>query len=98
MPSEDNNITVLQTRVRQLILKFKDLKAENDELYAELDKKEQEIAELNRNADSLKKDYDSLKLARMMAISDQDVEDTKARMAKLIREVNKCIALLKGES
>jgi len=98
MPSEDNNITVLQTRVRQLILKFKDLKAENDELYAELDKKEQEIAELNRNQDSLKKDYESLKLARMMAISDQDVEDTKARLAKLIREVNKCIALLKGES
>ena len=98
MPSEDNNITVLQTRVRQLILKFKELKAENDELYAELDKKEQEIAELNRNQDSLKKDYESLKLARMMAISDQDVEDTKARLAKLIREVNKCIALLKGES
>ena len=98
MPSEDNNITVLQTRVRQLILKFKDIKAENDELYAELDKKEQEIAELNRNADSLKKDYESLKLARMMAIGDQDIENTKARMAKLIREVNKCIALLKGEN
>ena len=39
-------------------------------------------------------DYDSLKMAKMMTISDNDMEATQKRIAKLIRDVNKCITLL----
>ena len=41
-----------------------------------------------------KHDYDSLKMAKMMTISDSDMETTQKRIAKLIRDVNKCITLL----
>ena len=40
---------------------------------------------------SSESDYDSLKMAKMMTISDNDMEATQKRIAKLIRDVNKCI-------
>ena len=42
-------------------------------------------------------DYNTLKMAKMMEITDGDLESAKARVAKLIRDVNKCIAILSDE-
>jgi hypothetical protein len=36
-------------------------------------------------------------MAKMMEISDGDLEGAKERLAKLIRDVNRCIALLSNE-
>jgi len=33
----------------------------------------------------------------MMEITDGDLEKSKARIAKMIREVNKCITIISGE-
>ena len=33
----------------------------------------------------------------MIEITDGDLENTKARLSKLIREVNKCITILKDQ-
>ena len=38
--------------------------------------------------------YNSLKMAKMLEITDGDLEGAKARVSKMIREVNKCISLL----
>lgn len=38
--------------------------------------------------------YEVLKTARMIEISGDDMRTSRARIAKLIREVDKCIALL----
>ena len=42
-------------------------------------------------------DYNSLKMAKMMEISDGDLQGAKDRLSKLIREVNKCISMLQGD-
>ncbi|MCF0202050.1 MAG: hypothetical protein HUK08_01680, partial [Bacteroidaceae bacterium] len=42
-------------------------------------------------------DYRRLKTARILEVSDGDVERTKARLAKLIRDVNRSITLLSDE-
>ena len=39
----------------------------------------------------------SLKMARMMEITDGDLEGAKARVASMIRDVNRCIDVLKDE-
>ena len=39
-------------------------------------------------------DYESLMTAKMLQVSEGDMEAAKARLAKLIRSVNKCITLL----
>ena len=41
----------------------------------------------------LKRQFDTYKMARMIEVADGDIETTKARLQKLIRDVNKCITL-----
>ena len=77
-----------------MILKFEDIKHENAELYAMVVERDAKIKELQEKLTQAKHDYDSLKMAKMMTISDSDMETTQKRIAKLIRDVNKCITLL----
>ena len=94
MSASEKTINTFATRVRQMILKFEDIKRENAELYAMVDERDAKIKELQEKLTQAKHDYDSLKMAKMMTISDSDMETTQKRIAKLIRDVNKCITLL----
>ena len=80
-----------------MILKFEDIRHENAELYAMVDERDAKIKELEEKLTQAKHDYDSLKMAKMMTISDSDMEATQKRIAKLIRDVNKCITLLSDQ-
>lgn len=97
MDSNEKVIANFETRVRQLILRFQDLKKENQELYAMVEKTEQEVKDLQAELTQKDNDYNALKMAKMMTITDGDLEKTKARVQKLIREVNKCITLISDE-
>ena len=94
MSANETTINTFATRVRQMILKFDEVKLENTELYAMVDERDAKIKELEDKLTQAQHDYDSLKMAKMMTISDADVEATQKRIAKLIRDVNKCITLL----
>ena len=94
MSASEKTINTFATRVRQMILKFEDIKHENAELYAMVDERDAKIKELQEKLTQAKHDYDSLKMAKMMTISDSDMETTQKRIAKLIRYVNKFITLL----
>ena len=94
MSASEKTINTFATRVRQMILKFEDIKHENAELYAMVDERDAKTRELQEKLTQAKHDYDSLKMAKMMTISDSDMETTQKRIAKLIRDVNKCITLL----
>ena len=98
MDSNEKVITNFETRVRQLILRFQDLKKENEELFAMVEKAEQEVKDLQAKLTQKDNDYNALKMAKMMTITDGDLEAAKARVQKLIREVNKCITLISDES
>lgn len=97
MSASEKTINTFATRVRQMILKFEDIKHENAELYAMVDERDAKIKELQEKLTQAKHDYDSLKMAKMMTISDSDMENTQKRIAKLIRDVNKCITLLSDQ-
>ena len=97
MGASEKTINTFATRVRQMILKFEDVKRENEELYARVEERDAKIKELEDKLTQAKHDYDSLKMAKMMTISDSDMENTQKRIAKLIRDVNKCITLLSDQ-
>ena len=97
MDSNEKVITNFETRVRQLILRFQELKKENQELYAMVEKTEQEVNDLQAKLTQKDNDYNALKMAKMMTITDGDLEAAKARVQKMIREVNKCITLISDE-
>ncbi len=94
MNPNEKALTSFETRVRQLILRFQELKKENEDLYAEIAKNEQAIQELRDKLEQGQHDYDSLKMAKMIEITDGDLDGAKERLSKLIRDVNKCIAIL----
>ena len=97
MSAHEKNINTFATRVRQMILQFEELKKENAELYSMVDERDAKIKQLEDKLSQSEHDYKSLKMAKMMTISDTDMEATQKRIAKLIRDVNKCITLLSDQ-
>ena len=87
-PNEKTLIT-FETRIRQMILRFQELKKENNALHVQLQKDEQEIQSLKSKLAQADNNYNSLKMAKMLEITDGDLEGAKARVSKMIREVNK---------
>ena len=80
-----------------MLLRFQELKKENESLQSLVEKNEQDIRDLQAKLTQADHDYNSLKMAKMMEITDGDLEGAKARLTKLIRDVNKCIAILSDE-
>ncbi|AUI54624.1 hypothetical protein [Prevotella jejuni] len=94
MNANEKILNTFATRVRQMILQYETLKKENDELYTLVDQREQEIKQLQEELSQAQADYNSLKMAKMLEVTDGDMETAQKRVAKLIRDVNKCITLL----
>ena len=94
MNANEKILNTSATRVRQMILQYETLKKENDELYTLVDQREQEIKQLQEELSQAQADYNSLKMAKMLEVTDGDMETAQKRVAKLIRDVNKCITLL----
>lgn len=94
MASDEQTLALFQTRVRQMLLQFQQLKKENDELYAMVDQNEKDIKDLRDKLERKCNEYDTLKMMKMLEVSDDDIEVTKARLARIIRDVNKCITIL----
>ena len=94
MDANEKTLTLFATRIRQMILQYKDVKKENSELYAMVDERDARIKQLEAQLTQAQNDYNSLKMAKMIEITDSDLESSKNRLSKLIRDVNKCITLL----
>lgn len=94
MDDTEKTITLFTTRMRQMILRYEETKKENSDLYAMVDERDARIKQLEAQLAQARNDYNSLKLARMIEVTDSDVESARKRISKLIRDVNKCITLL----
>lgn len=80
--------------VRQLMKAYEQTRRDNAALRHRLDECRQQLTDAQRTIENLKHDYSALKTARMLEVSGEDVKEAQARISKLIREVDKCIALL----
>jgi predicted nuclease with TOPRIM domain len=98
MTANEKTLATFETRLRQLLLRFQELKKENGELYAIIEENEKTVNELHAKLEQQQNDYNSLKMAKMIEITDGNLVDAKDRLSKLIRDVNKCIAILSDEN
>ncbi len=94
MEANEKLINTFATRVRQMILQYKEVRKENQELYAMVDERDERIRELQAQLAHIQHEYDTLKMARMLQVTDGDLETARKRINKLVRDVNKCITLL----
>ncbi len=94
MTATEDTLNLFSTRVRQMILQYKELKKENADLYSMVDEKDKQVENLKAQITQAQNDYNSLKMAKMLEITDGDMVSAQKRLQKLIRDVNKCITLL----
>ncbi len=94
MASKDKTLERFTTRIRQMILQYGKIKMENKKLCEKVSSQESEIKLLKKNLEQAQRESESLKIAKMIEISDSDIDKAKHRLASLIRDLNKCITLL----
>ena len=94
MEAESKTINQFATRVRQMILQYQSVTKQNEDLCRQVVEQQERIAKLEAQLQQQRNDYESLKLARMVEITDGDMQSAQKRLAKLIRDVDKCITLV----
>lgn len=98
MKDEDIQLVkLLETKVRQLILRNKELEQQNAQLWQQVTEDDARIQTLDDENKQLKVQYADLKTARMLQLSDNDTRNAKLRISKLVRDIDNCIAILKAE-
>jgi ribosomal protein L9 len=96
MTDENNKLLVdLEVRIKQVMFLCDSVKEENTKLKTALQTKQTEIDKAAGELKQLKTKYDSLKIARTITAASVDVDDAKMKLSKLVREVDKCINLLR---
>ena len=85
----------LETRVRQLIMQQKELIDEQENLRKHLSEKDDEIQKLQIQNDELKEQYSHLKMAKYIDMADNDVKDMRGRIRTMVRDIDRCISMLK---
>ncbi len=91
---EKKRLSTFEARLRHLIYLHDELKRENAELKQLLKIKDEECKQVQAEYGTLEADYTNLKTAMTISLNGSDVKETKLRLSKLVREVDKCIALL----
>jgi len=91
---EKQLLSTFEARLRHLIYLHDELKRERTELKQLLAAKETEVQSLKEQLEQLNTDYTNLKSATAISLNGGDVKETKLRLSSLVREVDKCIALL----
>ncbi|WP_280758099.1 hypothetical protein [Parabacteroides sp. PM6-13] len=65
-----------------------------DELSGIISQKETEIQLAKEKINELNAKCDNMLTARVVSVNDGDLKSARTRLSKLVREVDKCIALL----
>jgi DNA-directed RNA polymerase specialized sigma54-like protein len=91
---EQNLLMDFKVKVKQIIAQHEALKQEKQLLQEKIGDLGKTIDQLQQKNQLLEQKYENLKLAKVLAVADSDNKDAKNRIQKIVREIDKCIALL----
>ncbi|MBQ8520900.1 MAG: hypothetical protein IJ456_05905 [Bacteroides sp.] len=95
MTEEDKKlIRTFEAKLRHFMFLYEGLGQENERLRQQLAEKDKQIARLEVGQKELEVRFTNLKMARTLSLYDKDIKDAKQRLTSLVREVDRCIALL----
>ena len=87
-------VSELRGQISRLISLYQDLKLEKEELVREKMNLLEQVESLSKKNDEFKHQYDTLKLAKTFAVNTGDSQQAKNKISQIVREIDKCIALL----
>ena len=92
--AQEDAMELLQQRVQRVLELYYSHKSENEQLI----RLNEELEEKNRlDQEKIKEiegKYNKLKISKALIASSKDVHDAKLKVNRLVREIDKCIALL----
>ena len=94
MTNQDDIISLLKGKIEQVFQVAEGFKAENDRLKQQVDELLGALYAKNKEIEVLESKYQSLKLAKTLTSSPEDVKNVKLQVNRMVREIDKCIALL----
>jgi len=94
MSSQDDIIPLLEGKIGSVIQVAEGLIADNEKLRRQVDELTWLICEKDLEVEALESKYQNLKLTKTLASSQGDVKDVKSQLNRMVREIDKCIALL----
>ena len=84
----------LQAKSDVLLEKYHALKLEKEAVKQENDQLRSRLAQLDKEIEKLRLDYEYLQMARMITPTRESVVQSRAILAKLVQDVDKCISQL----
>lgn len=87
-------IVGFEKRLRKLISEYKFLIEQNNNLKQELARKQTDLMLAHQEILELRKNYDHLKTVRNLGTSESERSESKLKINKMVREIDKCLALL----
>ncbi len=87
----------LEMRVGQLIEQREQLLKQVKQLQASLHEAQEDKELLQMQYDELSEQYAHLKMAKYIDMADSDVKDLRGRVRQMVRDIDRCIAMLKAD-
>ncbi|MDR0537082.1 MAG: hypothetical protein LBH04_03410 [Tannerellaceae bacterium] len=97
MDNRDELLNVFEGKVYEIIGLCERQKKRINELERSLQLKEQELQDMARLKDEWKVKYDNMLTVRVVSASPIEIKSARKRLADLVKEVDKCIKILKNE-
>ena len=94
MTNQDDIISLLEGKIKQVIQVAEGFKADKDGLKQQVDELLGKLYAKNKEIEVLETKYQSLKLAKTLTSSPEEVKNVKQHVNRMVREIDKCIALL----
>jgi hypothetical protein len=93
-PAEAQMSKLDENNVKLLIHRYKSLQTENELLTKKLKEKNDDLINAHAHIFELRQNNADLMLARSLGATEEERRTANRRLAKMMREIDKCIALL----
>ena len=94
----ENDKTIIsdfEEKLHRLVYEYKQKEKLNREMAVALQEKENTLCELKQRISALESNYNNLKHAKILSLNDAAIDETKDRISRLVREIDRCIESLK---
>jgi peptidoglycan hydrolase CwlO-like protein len=90
----DEIINRLRNNLKSIISMYEEQKEKNREFVTKIKELTHKITNLENKIKDNDSKFNNLKLAKSMASTDESSHDAKIKVNRIVREIDKCIALL----
>ena len=94
MAIQEDIHTLLEEKINRVIGIAEGLKAHNTLLQQQVDDLSATLVAKDQELEVLASKFQSLRLAKTLISSQEDVRKTKFQLSRMVREIDKCIALM----